>query len=75
MQGAAIARILEAMGSIPVQMGGGLRTFEGVDEALGWGLDRVILGTAALRDPDLVKRAAARHPGRIVVGIDARDWI
>ena len=73
VQGAAVERILEAVGTIPVQLGGGLRTIEGVDEALGWGLDRVILGTAALRDPDLVKDAAAKHPGRIVVGIDARD--
>jgi phosphoribosylformimino-5-aminoimidazole carboxamide ribotide isomerase len=40
---------------------------------LGWGLDRVILGTAALRDPELVKRAAGKYPGRIVVGIDARE--
>jgi phosphoribosylformimino-5-aminoimidazole carboxamide ribotide isomerase len=73
VQGEAVKRILEAVGTIPVQLGGGLRTIEGVDEALGWGLDRVILGTAALRDPDLVKLAAASHPGRIVVGIDARD--
>ena len=73
IQGPAIKRILDAVGSVPVQLGGGLRTLEGVDTALGWGLDRVILGTAALRDPDLVRRAAARHPGRIVVGIDARD--
>jgi len=73
VQGDAVKRILKAVGSIPVQLGGGLRTIEGVDEALGWGLDRVILGTAALRNPELVKEAAAKYPGRIVVGIDARD--
>jgi len=73
VQGAAVKSILEAVGTIPVQLGGGLRTIEGVDEAVGWGLDRVILGTAALRDPDLVQVAAENHPGRIVVGIDARD--
>ncbi|MEZ4355780.1 MAG: 1-(5-phosphoribosyl)-5-[(5-phosphoribosylamino)methylideneamino]imidazole-4-carboxamide isomerase [Myxococcota bacterium] len=73
VQGDAVKRILAAAGDVPVQMGGGLRTLEGVDEALGWGLDRVILGTVALRDPALVKEAAARHPRRIVVGIDARD--
>jgi phosphoribosylformimino-5-aminoimidazole carboxamide ribotide isomerase len=73
VQGEAVRRILAAVGSIPVQLGGGLRTLEGVYEALDWGLDRVILGTAALRDPDLVKKAASNHPGRIVVGIDARD--
>jgi len=73
VQGDAIRRILDAVGSVPVQLGGGLRTLEGVDTALDWGLDRVILGTAALRDPELVKSAASKHAGRIVVGIDARD--
>jgi phosphoribosylformimino-5-aminoimidazole carboxamide ribotide isomerase len=73
VQSDAIRRILAAVGGIPVQVGGGIRTLDGVAEALGWGIDRVILGTVALRDPELVKRAAAAHPGRIVVGIDARD--
>lgn len=73
VQGESIRKILAAVGGIPVQVGGGLRTLEGVDEALDWGIARVILGTVALRDPELVKRAAAKHPGRIVVGIDARD--
>ena len=73
VQGDAVKLILAAMGSTPVQLGGGLRTIEGVDEALGWGLDRIILGTAALRDPQLVKEAAAKYPHQIVVGIDARD--
>ncbi len=71
--GDAVKRILAAIGDIPVQLGGGLRDMAGIEEALGWGLDRVILGTVALRDPELVKEAARKHPGRIVVGIDARD--
>ncbi|MFP6656249.1 MAG: 1-(5-phosphoribosyl)-5-[(5-phosphoribosylamino)methylideneamino]imidazole-4-carboxamide isomerase [Myxococcota bacterium] len=75
VQAEAVRRILEVVGSVPVQMGGGLRTIEGVDQALGWGLDRVILGTAALRDPELVKRSAAKYPNQIVVGIDARDGL
>lgn len=75
VQGDAVKRILEAVGSVPVQLGGGLRTIEGVDEALDWGLGRVILGTAALRDPELVKRSAAKYPAQIVVGIDARDGL
>jgi phosphoribosylformimino-5-aminoimidazole carboxamide ribotide isomerase len=74
VQEASVRRILEAVGGeVPVQLGGGLRTLEGVEEALSWGLDRVILGTVALRDPELVKKAAAQHPGRIIVGIDARE--
>ena len=73
VQADAIKRILEVVESVPVQLGGGIRTLEGVDTALGWGLDRVILGTAALRDPGLVKQAAGKYPGRVVVGIDARD--
>jgi phosphoribosylformimino-5-aminoimidazole carboxamide ribotide isomerase len=68
-----VRQILKAVGTVPVQLGGGLRSLEGVDEALACGLDRVILGTVALRDPALVRQAAARHPGRIVVGIDARE--
>ena len=73
VQASAVRAILSEMGDTPVQLGGGLRNVEGIEEALGWGLDRVILGTAALRDPGLVKDAAARFPGQIVVGIDARD--
>jgi phosphoribosylformimino-5-aminoimidazole carboxamide ribotide isomerase len=64
--------IAEAL-SIPVQLGGGVRSAERVDQLLAWGLDRVILGTVAVEDPDLVRSLAARHPGRIVVGIDAKD--
>lgn len=70
---AAIAAIVEAAAGVPVQLGGGLRDHAGIDAALAAGVDRAILGTIALRDPELVKQAAARHPGRIVVGIDARD--
>ena len=73
VQADAIERILSAVGSVPVQLGGGLRTLDGIDEALGWGIDRVILGTVALHDPELVRKAAAKHPARIVVGIDARE--
>lgn len=69
----AIAAIVAAAGDIPVQLGGGLRDHAGIDAALEAGVQRAILGTVALREPDLVKEAAARHSGRIVVGIDARD--
>lgn len=57
----------------PVQLGGGIRTRAQIDAWLDAGISRVILGTAALRDPQLVKDAARALPGQIVVGIDAKD--
>jgi len=70
---AAIAAIVAAAGTVPVQLGGGLRSLEAVEAAFGLGVERAILGTAALRAPELVHAAAQRFPGRIAVGIDARD--
>jgi len=69
----AIRRIAETAAAVPVQLGGGLRTLAAVEEALAIGVDRVVLGTAALRDPELVRGSARRFPGRIVVGIDANE--
>ena len=69
---AAIASILATL-RIPVQLGGGIRNRAAISHWLDAGVERVILGTAALRDPELVKEAARDYPGRIVVGIDARD--
>jgi phosphoribosylformimino-5-aminoimidazole carboxamide ribotide isomerase len=71
--GEAISRIVASAGRVPVQLGGGIRSLEAVEAALDLGVDRVILGTAALRDPELLARACRRHPGRVAVGIDARD--
>ncbi|MGY9005894.1 MAG: 1-(5-phosphoribosyl)-5-[(5-phosphoribosylamino)methylideneamino]imidazole-4-carboxamide isomerase [Alphaproteobacteria bacterium] len=59
--------------SMPTQLGGGIRDLETISMWLDKGVDRVILGTVALEDPDLVKKACKTHPGKIVVGIDARD--
>lgn len=73
VNGASIRAIVQAVGDVPVQLGGGIRTLAAVEEALAHGVQRVILGTVALRDPQLVREAAAQHPGRIVVGIDARE--
>jgi phosphoribosylformimino-5-aminoimidazole carboxamide ribotide isomerase len=56
-----------------IQLGGGIRDRDAIEHWLRYGIDRVVLGTVALRDPELVKRAADAHPGRIVVGIDARN--
>ena len=68
----AVRAILAAT-KAPVQLGGGLRTRAQIDAWLEAGIARVILGTAALRDPQLVKDAAKALPGQIVVGIDAKD--
>jgi phosphoribosylformimino-5-aminoimidazole carboxamide ribotide isomerase len=72
VNGAAVDRILEVVG-IPVQLGGGVRDMATVEGWLGKGVDRVIIGTAAVRDPALVKEAAKRFPGRVAVGLDAKD--
>ena len=69
----AVERITAALGDVPVQLGGGLRSLDSVEESLAAGVDRVVLGTVALRQPQLVREAARRFPGRVAVGIDARD--
>lgn len=69
---ASVQAILEAT-QLKAQLGGGLRSMAAVEHWLGLGTARVILGTAAVRDPDFVRAAAKAFPGRIVVGIDARD--
>jgi phosphoribosylformimino-5-aminoimidazole carboxamide ribotide isomerase len=68
----AVDRILETIG-IPVQLGGGIRNTATVEAWLDKGVTRVIIGTAAVRDPPFVKQAARGYPGRIAVGLDARD--
>ena len=69
--GAAVEAILAATKN-PVQLGGGIRSMAHIEAWLAKGLARVILGTVAVRDPALVKQAAAAYPGKIAVGIDAR---
>jgi phosphoribosylformimino-5-aminoimidazole carboxamide ribotide isomerase len=72
MNAAAVDSILAAV-KIPVQLGGGIRDRATLEAWLGKGIARVIIGTAAVRDPALVKEAARAHPGRVAVGLDARD--
>ena len=72
MNAPAIEAILAAV-SIPVQLGGGIRDIAAIEAWLGRGITRVIIGTAAVRDPALVRQAARLYPGRVAVGIDARD--
>jgi phosphoribosylformimino-5-aminoimidazole carboxamide ribotide isomerase len=71
VNGAAVDAILKATEN-PVQLGGGIRTLAHIESWLERGLARVILGTVAVRDPDLVKTACKAFPGRIAVGIDAK---
>ncbi len=69
---AVVANILQAV-EMPVQLGGGIRDRAGVEHWLEAGISRVILGTAAVKNPALVKEVAKAHPGKIAVGIDARE--
>jgi phosphoribosylformimino-5-aminoimidazole carboxamide ribotide isomerase len=71
VNGETIRSIRRAV-KIPCQAGGGLRDDSHLDEALGWGVDRIVLGTRALKDPAWFRSACERHPGRIVLGLDAR---
>jgi phosphoribosylformimino-5-aminoimidazole carboxamide ribotide isomerase len=68
---AAVQAILKAV-TLPVQLGGGIRDLATIETWLAAGITRVILGSAAAKNPNLVKSAAAKFPGRIIVGIDAK---
>jgi phosphoribosylformimino-5-aminoimidazole carboxamide ribotide isomerase len=71
MNRGAVEAILAAV-SIPCQLGGGIRDEATIDGWLAAGISRIILGTAALKNPALVRQACRRHPGRVAVGIDAK---
>lgn len=72
MNAQAVEAMLKTV-TMPVQLGGGIRDLRTVEAWLEKGVARVIIGTAAVRDPELVKGAAKKHPGRVAVGLDARD--
>ena len=72
MNAAAVDAILAAV-TMPVQLGGGIRDMRTLEGWLAKGLSRAIIGTAAVRDPGFVREAAKAHPGKVAVGIDARD--
>jgi phosphoribosylformimino-5-aminoimidazole carboxamide ribotide isomerase len=72
MNAHAVEAMLAAV-TVPVQLGGGIRDLKTVETWLGKGVARVIIGTAAVRDPELVRSAAKAFPGRVAVGLDARD--
>lgn len=71
VQADSVRRIVSGFGP-GVQLGGGIRSFEAVEQVFALGVDRVVLGTAAIRDPELVRRAAAAYPGRVIVAVDAK---
>jgi phosphoribosylformimino-5-aminoimidazole carboxamide ribotide isomerase len=72
MNAQAVEAMLKAI-AIPLQLGGGIRDLRTVEAWLAKGVARVIIGTAAVRDPEFVKSAAKKYPGRVAVGLDARD--
>jgi phosphoribosylformimino-5-aminoimidazole carboxamide ribotide isomerase len=72
VNGDSVRRLVAAAG-VPCQLGGGLRTEAHIAEALAWGVARVVLGTRALKDPAWLEDVCDRFPGRIVLGIDARN--
>ncbi|PVE24709.1 1-(5-phosphoribosyl)-5-[(5-phosphoribosylamino)methylideneamino]imidazole-4-carboxamide isomerase [Microvirga sp. KLBC 81] len=74
MNASAVEDILKRV-TIPVQLGGGIRDMKTVEGWLAKGVSRVIIGTAAVRDPAFVREAARLHPGKIAVGIDAKDGL
>src|ERR1700679_2878861 len=72
VQGDVVRAVVQAFGA-GVQVGGGVRSLEAVESYLALGAARVVLGTAAVRDPAAVRAAALRWPGQVVVALDARD--
>ena len=72
MNAQAVEGMLKVV-AMPVQLGGGIRDLATIEAWLSKGIARVIIGTAAVRDPALVKHAAKKFPGRVAVGLDARD--
>ena len=72
MNAHAVEAMLKAV-KMPLQLGGGIRDLATAEAWLEKGVARVIIGTAAVRDPELVKSAAKKFPGRVAVGLDARD--
>lgn len=71
-ENAGVVAAIAAAVHIPVQAGGGIRDEFSAEAMLGAGVARIVLGTAVLEDPGMLRRVAARHPGRVAVGLDAR---
>ncbi|MBA7659054.1 1-(5-phosphoribosyl)-5-[(5-phosphoribosylamino)methylideneamino] imidazole-4-carboxamide isomerase [subsurface metagenome] len=67
-----LKNVIDAV-SIPVELGGGIRDLDTIEGYINLGIDQIIIGTVAYKDPDLVETACRRYPGRIIVGIDSKD--
>jgi len=74
-QNIAVVSEIAVKTGIPVQLGGGIRTIEMIETILSKGIERVILGTSAVKDPELVKRAVKTFENNVVIGIDAKDGL
>lgn len=70
---ASIRAIVREMGDVPVQLGGGVRSVADAEAAFALGVDRVVMGTVAIKQPEVVRDAAKEFPGRVVLGVDAKD--
>jgi phosphoribosylformimino-5-aminoimidazole carboxamide ribotide isomerase len=68
----AIEKIVDTV-SVPVQLGGGIRSLDTIEEYINLGIERIIIGTEACKNPDLVEMAAKRYPGKVIIAIDSRD--
>ena len=68
----SIKKIVNAV-NIPIQMGGGIRSLERIEQLLSYGIDKVIMGTSAIENKELVKDLSSKYPKRIIIGIDAKD--
>lgn len=66
-------RAIRAAVGVALEVGGGIRAMETIDLLVSLGIDRVILGTVAVKEPEFLKRACEKHPGRVIAGIDAKD--
>lgn len=73
VNGHIVQEIAKAHPSLPIQIGGGIRSFETIESYLNAGVSQVIIGTQAVKDPEFVIQACSRYPGHIIVGLDAKD--
>jgi len=69
-----IREVIQEMGEVPIQLGGGIRNLDTVESLINAGIDSVIIGTAAITNPGFLHEACFAFPGQIIVGLDAKKW-